>query len=192
MNRDESSGWLEGYQHIPSPHFDARPAGLTPDLLVIHCISLPEGCYGTGHIEALFRGTLDCAAHPSFNSLQGLRVSSHFVIARDGQVTQFVDLHNRAWHAGVSSFQGRPGCNDFSVGIELEGCVTDDYAPRQIHSLTEVCIRIKKKIPFLTWVAGHSDIAPDRKTDPGPHFPWEHFLAGCHLRGISLSRGGLG
>ena len=192
MNPDELSGWLEGYRHLPSPHFEIRPQGSAPDLLVIHCISLPEGSYGTGHIEALFTGTLDCEAHASFDSLRGLRVSSHFVIARDGQVTQFVDLHNRAWHAGVSSFQGRSGCNDFSVGIELEGCISDPYAPQQIQSLTEVCVRIKKKLPSLAWVAGHSDIAPDRKADPGPHFPWAEFLSGCHLYGVSLSRGGSG
>jgi N-acetyl-anhydromuramoyl-L-alanine amidase len=188
MNSGQSSGWMQEYKHLPSPHFDSRPEGTEPDLLVIHCISLPEGCYGNGNIEALFTGTLNCAADPSFESLRGLRVSAHFVIARDGQVTQFVDLHNRAWHAGVSSFRGRANCNDFSIGVELEGCVAEAYAPQQIEALALLSLRLVKKFPSLTWVAGHSDIAPQRKTDPGPHFSWADFLSACHLHGISLSR----
>jgi N-acetyl-anhydromuramoyl-L-alanine amidase len=188
MNSGQLSGWIPEYKHLPSPNFDCRPAGVVPDLLVIHCISLPEGCYGNGNIEALFTGTLDCKADPSFESLRGLRVSAHFVIARDGQVTQFVDLNNRAWHAGVSSFQGRASCNDFSIGVELEGCISEPYTPGQIEALALLSLRLVKKFPSLVWVAGHSDIAPQRKTDPGPHFSWADFLSACHLHGVSLSR----
>ena len=159
-----------------------------PDLLVIHCISLPEGRYGNGNIEALFCGRLDCDADPSFESLRGLRVSAHFVIAREGSVTQFVDLNARAWHAGQSVFQGRTGCNDFSIGIELEGCVNDDYAPQQIEALVFLCDEVIKKFPSVAWVAGHSDIAPGRKTDPGPRFPWGQFLLHCHRYGLSINR----
>lgn len=188
MSTGLSGGWLKGYRRLASAHFDARPQGVMPDLLVIHCISLPEGCYGNGHIDALFTGTLDCGQDPSFESLRGLRVSSHFVIARTGEVTQFVDINDRAWHAGQSSFQGRQGCNDFSVGIELEGCVGDHYAAQQIDALVALCVQIVEKIPSITSVAGHSDIAPTRKSDPGPHFPWPQFISRCHLYGISLSR----
>ena len=182
------SGWLEHYKQIVSPHFDLRPQGVSPDLLVIHCISLPEGVYGNGNIEALFSGTLNCDADPSFESLRGLRVSSHFVIARSGAVTQFVDMNHRAWHAGVSSFQGRTNCNDFSIGVELEGCVDHDYAPQQIQALVSLCGQITKKFPSISWVVGHSDIAPQRKQDPGPGFPWADFLSACHIHGISLNR----
>jgi N-acetyl-anhydromuramoyl-L-alanine amidase len=188
MNTGQSSGWLQDCKHLPSPHCDSRPEGSAPDLVVIHCISLPEGVYGTGNIEALFCGTLNCNADPTFDSLRGLRVSSHFVIARDGTLTQFVDMNDRAWHAGVSSFQGRANCNDFSIGIELEGCVADGYAPQQIEALVRLCGRITKKFPSLRWVAGHSDIAPGRKADPGPAFPWAEFMSSCHIHGISLTR----
>ena len=192
MNSGQSSGWLQDCKHLPSPHYDSRPEGSAPDLLVIHCISLPEGVYGKGNIEALFCGTLDCNADPSFDSLRGLRVSSHFVIARDGTLTQFVDMKDRAWHAGVSSFQGRTNCNDFSIGIELEGCVADGYAPQQIEALVFLCGRIAKEFPSVRWVAGHSDIAPGRKADPGPAFPWAEFISACHIHGISLTRPAFG
>lgn len=187
-NLSESNGWLEGCTHVASPHFDSRPQGVAPELLVIHCISLPEGSYGNGHIEQLFRGTLDCSADPSFESLRGLRVSAHFVIARDGGLTQFVDMGERAWHAGVSSFQGKAACNDFSIGVELEGCVADNFAPQQIATLVDLCVHITKKFPSIRWVVGHSDIAPGRKSDPGPGFPWADFLGACRLQGISLTR----
>ncbi len=192
MNSSNSTGWISGCRHVASPHCDARPAGVVPELLVIHCISLPEGAYANGYIEQLFCGTLDCNADPSFESLKGLRVSSHFVIARDGTLTQFVDMNARAWHAGVSRFQGKDACNDFSIGVELEGCVNDDYAPQQIQALITLCGQITKKFPSLRWVAGHSDIAPGRKADPGPRFPWPEFLSECHLQGISLTRPSFG
>jgi AmpD protein len=183
----DAQGWLiDGAEKIPSPHVDERPAGLAIDLLVIHNISLPAGRYGGGHIEALFRGDIDLQAHPSFADLQGLRVSSHFLIRRDGSMVQFVGLAQRAWHAGQSAFQGRTACNDFSVGIELEGCDAEGFTESQMVQLADLSAAIAKQLPSLRWVAGHSDIAPGRKTDPGPNFDWPDFLArlrghGCHL-----------
>lgn len=185
--RFDAQGWLmDGAEKIPSPHVDERPVGLAIDLLVIHNISLPAGVYGGGHIEALFLGDIDIQAHPSFVDLQGLRVSSHFLIRRDGSIVQFAGLMQRAWHAGQSSFQGRTACNDFSVGIELEGCDWDGFTEPQMAQLAELSAAMAKQLPGLRWVAGHSDIAPGRKTDPGPNFDWPGFLGrlqghGCHL-----------
>ncbi len=187
--RFDAQGWLvDGAEKIPSPHVDERPAGLPIDLLVIHNISLPAGVYGGGYIEALFRGDLNTQAHPSFADLQGLRVSSHFLIRRNGGIAQFVSLAQRAWHAGQSSFQGRTACNDFSVGIELEGCDADLFTKTQMAQLTNLSAAIKSHLPGLRWVAGHSDIAPGRKTDPGPNFDWPNFLGGLEAHGCQLER----
>lgn len=176
------AGWLEaapgpdGSSRLsPSPHVDDRPPQSSIDLLVIHNISLPAGHFGGPHIEDLFLGRLDTAAHPSFADLKGLRVSSHFLIRRTGELVQFVSTQARAWHAGVSSFEGRAGCNDFSIGVELEGCDTQAFERIQIERLVDLSYALVARHPSLQFVAGHSDIAPGRKTDPGPWFPWIEF-----------------
>jgi AmpD protein len=184
----DSEGWLIGATHRRSPHCDLRPEGTAPDLLVIHNISLPAGVYGGQAIEQLFMGTLDCNEHPSFADLQGLRVSSHFLIRRSGELIQFVSLHERAWHAGASSFEGRSGCNDFSVGVELEGSDHEAFASDQMETLAELCAVLHQACPSIISVAGHSDIAPGRKTDPGPWFDWTVLLTMLRARGIPWVR----
>ncbi|MEY3572242.1 MAG: hypothetical protein RJA77_157 [Pseudomonadota bacterium] len=176
--RIADSGWLEpqaGVYHWASPHADARPAEVAISLLVIHCISLPRGQYGGSFIRDLFMGCLDCSADPSFESLSGLRVSSHFLIDRAGGIHQFVPIHQRAWHAGRSSFQGRSACNDFSIGIELEGVDDGPYLPAQEQQCLRLTLALARACPSLQWMAGHSDIAPGRKTDPGPGWDWQRF-----------------
>ena len=144
------------------------------DLLVIHGISLPAGHYGGPHIEALFLNRLATQADPSFASLAGLRVSAHFLIRRDGALLQFVATVDRAWHAGVSSFEGRTACNDFSLGIELEGCDDEPYEDAQYAQLVALTLCLQAGYPGISTdrIVGHADIAPGRKTDPGPHFDW--------------------
>jgi AmpD protein len=164
-------GWYRHAARRPSPHADARPPGSTIDLLVLHNISLPAGRFGGEFIDALFRGTLDCAAHPDFASLQGLRVSAHFLVRRDGALLQYVSCAERAWHAGVSRFEGRTRCNDFSIGIELEGCDSRGFEPAQYESLHSLVGALLEAYPIRA-IAGHADIAPGRKTDPGPGFDW--------------------
>ncbi len=162
-----------------SPFFNLRPASVDIDLLVIHCISLPEGCYGKPFISDLFLGCLDCSFDPSFADLAGLEVSAHLLIKRDGSVSQYVPFDKRAWHAGVSHFDGRDGCNDFSIGIELEGTDSDVYTNQQyssLHNITEVILQTYPKIKTDRIVA-HSDIAPGRKTDPGSGFDWPRYLS---------------
>lgn len=170
---DSNTGWLNGAKHIPSPNFNARPSNEV-SLLVIHNISLPPGQFATGMVEALFTNTLPIDAHPYFSQLEGLKVSAHFFIERDGEIKQFVSCNDRAWHAGISCFQGRDNCNDFSIGVELEG--TDDlaYTDAQYNSLNMLIKKLKVHYPLLKKerICGHSDIAPERKTDPGPAFDW--------------------
>ncbi len=177
---DPVSGLVAGALQLPSPNCDERPAGAIIDLLVIHNISLPPGQFGGGYIDALFTNTLDCSAHPYFERLRGLRVSSHLLIRRDGTLVQYVPLHLRAWHAGVSCFEGRERCNDFSIGIELEGCDDKPFTAKQYRRLIPLCRQLLKTYPALTpqRIVGHSDIAPGRKTDPGPYFDWERLRAG--------------
>lgn len=163
-------------QRVPSPNHDERPEGVAPSLLVIHNISLPPGEFGSGAIEALFTNTLDHESHPYYTALRGLCVSSHFLIARDGALVQFVACGLRAWHAGFSSFEGRERCNDFSIGIELEGDDASAFEQRQYAMLIALTDALTKGYPIES-VAGHSDIAPGRKTDPGPHFDWSFYLA---------------
>jgi AmpD protein len=165
------AGWYRHALRRDSPHFDPRPAGSAIELIVLHGISLPEGVFGTEHVDALFMGRLDPGAHADFEALRGLRVSSHFFIRRDGALTQYVSCEQRAWHAGVSSLWGRERCNDFSVGIELEGCDALAYAAPQYESLGALLGALLEAYPVRA-IAGHSDIAPGRKTDPGPHFDW--------------------
>ncbi|MEX2516449.1 MAG: 1,6-anhydro-N-acetylmuramyl-L-alanine amidase AmpD [Gammaproteobacteria bacterium] len=171
------AGWLAGVRHVPSPNCDARPAGIEIDLLIIHGISLPPGEYGGGHVEELFTNTLDPQAHPYFAEIAGLRVSAHLFIDRAGQVTQFMSLLDRAWHAGESMFAGRSACNDFSVGIELEGCDEQTYTEPQYRQLGMLTGLLQQEIPAITAtrIVGHSDVAPGRKTDPGPGFDWKYF-----------------
>lgn len=167
----EPGGWLRGARRVPSPNRDARPQGERPWLLVIHNISLPPGCFGGPEIEALFTNGLDCSAHPYFAGLAGLRVSSHFLVRRDGETVQFVGCDERAWHAGVSCWAGRERCNDFSVGVELEGTDTEAFTDAQYDALATLARRLRQHYPIRD-MAGHSDIAPGRKTDPGPCFDW--------------------
>jgi len=168
--------WLAGARRVDSPNFDARPAGTRVDLLVVHYISLPPGRFSGDAVERLFTNRLPAAAHPFFASLEGLRVSSHFLVRRRGEVLQFVGCDARAWHAGVSEFRGRARCNDFSIGVELEGSGEARFTQAQYRRLAELTSRLVERYP-LRWVAGHSDIAPGRKSDPGPHFDWSRYLA---------------
>lgn len=173
------SGWLTGVKRVPSPHFNQRPQNETPTLLVIHNISLPPGEFGGPWIDALFTGQLDAAAHPYFADIAHLRVSAHCLIRRDGEIIQYVPFDLRAWHAGVSCYQGREACNDFSVGIELEGTDVLPYTDAQYQALQAVTRLLAKHYPQIVEnITGHSDIAPERKTDPGPAFDWERFRSG--------------
>jgi len=174
MQLDPSSGWCDGIQHCPSPNFNQRPLGEV-SLLVIHNISLPPGQFGTGKVQAFFQNRLDPDEHPYFASIASLQVSAHFFIERDGAVSQFVSCNERAWHAGQSRFAERENCNDFSLGIELEG--TDDlpFTAQQYVALVELVQQLQAAYPAITLerICGHSDIAPGRKTDPGPAFDWQ-------------------
>mgnify|MGYP000884350486 CR=1 FL=1 len=171
-----TNGWLAGVRHLPSPNFGARPAHALTDLLVVHAISLPPGEYGTGDIDRLFTNTLDWDAHPYFQIIRGYEVSAHFLIDRSGQVTQYVSVLARAWHAGQSSWRGRSNCNDDSVGIELEGLDGDTFEAAQYSSLAWLCQAISTVCP-IRHVAGHEHIAPGRKPDPGPGFDWPRLRA---------------
>ena len=164
-------GWYRYAGHRPSPHCDARPEGMRVDLLVLHNISLPAGEFGSACVDALFLGVLDTQARPEFAALQGLRVSSHFFIRRDGGLLQYVSCDQRAWHAGASSFQGRSRCNDFSIGIELEGSDHVPFEPAQYATLARLLPALCREYPIRD-IVGHCDIAPQRKTAPGPHFDW--------------------
>ncbi|MBF0255852.1 MAG: 1,6-anhydro-N-acetylmuramyl-L-alanine amidase AmpD [Gammaproteobacteria bacterium] len=162
-----------------SPNWDERPPGTEISLLVIHNISLPPGEFGGPWIDRLFSNCLDPAAHPYFAGIAGLRVSAHLLIRRDGQLLQYVPFAKRAWHAGQSQFQGRSGCNDFSIGIELEGVDDLAYSDAQYHSLVAITRELQRQYPAITAerICGHSDIAPERKTDPGPAFDWPRYRA---------------
>lgn len=166
--------WLKGVRHCPSPNFDERPP-TDIELLVIHSISLPPGKFGGAFIDQLFTNSLEQDSHPCFAEIINLRVSAHLLIQRDGEVVQYVPLDKRAWHAGISSFNGRTKCNDFSIGIELEGCDDVPYTDIQYQKLAEITKILQQTWPSLTKIAGHCDIAPERKTDPGPLFDWQRF-----------------
>ena len=182
--RAAPGGWLAGARCVPSPHHDSRPAGTRVDLLVVHHISLPPGRFSGDAIERLFTGTLDPQSHPAFAELAGLRVSAHFLVRRRGELVQFVGTEQRAWHAGVSAFQGRERCNDFSVGIELEGDGAHPFTAAQYRRLARLTRLIAGR-HRLRWVAGHSDIAPGRKHDPGPFFDWPGYLASVADTGLT-------
>ena len=170
----DEDGWCKQARHMPSPNCDARPTGVSVSLLVIHNISLPPGQFGGAFIGDLFSNVLDYDAHPYFDQLRTLRVSAHFLIRRDGELMQFVSANDRAWHAGVSSFRGRERCNDFSIGIELEGTDDVQFADKQYVILSALTCGLRARY-LLSDVVGHQHIAPERKTDPGPHFDWEHY-----------------
>ena len=164
-------GWYRFARHTPSPNFGPRPTGTAIDLIVLHSISLPPGEYGGPEIEALFTNTLDWDAHPYFQQIRGAEVSAHFVIRRDGGLVQFVSCDDRAWHAGRSHYQGRDNCNDFSIGIELEGLEGDTFETAQYESLSSLCAAIAQHYD-VRHLTGHEHVAPERKKDPGPGFDW--------------------
>lgn len=166
-------GWLPQARRIPSPNRGERPAQAVVDLVVVHSISLPPGHYGGPAIEQLFTNLLDFESHPDFQHLRGLHVSSHFVIRRTGELLQFVSTYARAWHAGASQWHGRTDCNDFSIGIELEGLEGETFEPMQYQQLAHVCEQLRQHHPVRA-LAGHEHIAPGRKHDPGPGFDWPH------------------
>jgi AmpD protein len=181
MNVD-AAGWCAAARRIDSPNCDARPPDAEISLLVIHNISLPPGEFGGPGIEQLFTNRLDPAAHPYYATIDSLRVSSHFFIRRCGELIQFVSCRQRAWHAGASSWRGRERCNDFSIGVELEGSDDQPFSDAQYAQLNGLIRSLRAAYPSLTDVAGHSDIAPGRKTDPGPYFDWSRvqpLVRGC-------------
>jgi len=165
-------GWWSRAQRIDSPNFGERPSHALIDLLVIHSISLPPGVYGGPEIEALFTNQLDWDAHPYFAQIRNMQVSSHFVIRRDGRLFQFVSCDQRAWHAGVSHYRGRDNCNDDSIGIELEGLEGETFDAAQYDTLSILCKELVNLYP-IAHIAGHEDIAPGRKLDPGAGFDWQ-------------------
>jgi AmpD protein len=173
-----ADGQLIGARQAPSPNCDKRPDGVAVDLLVIHNISLPPNEFGGPWIEALFQNRLDPMAHPYFADIARVRVSAHLLIRRDGELIQFVDLRRRAWHAGRSCFNGRDACNDYSIGIELEGADHIPFSDAQYARLGRVTGQLMQRFPAITAerITGHSDIAPGRKTDPGPAFDWARYL----------------
>lgn len=171
----DANGWVSGVRRLVSPNHDSRPPGTAIDLLVIHNISLPPGEFGSQAVAQLFTNTLDTAAHPFYAQLEGLKVSAHFLIQRTGNVIQFVPCSKRAWHAGVSVWCGRTACNNFSIGIELEGTDFLPFSDQQYAALIRLTRVLKRAFPIRE-IAGHSDIAPGRKTDPGPMFDWQRYL----------------
>lgn len=169
----DAEGWLSGVRRCPSPNFNERPEGTSVSLVVVHGISLPPGEFGGPYIDALFTNALDSSAHPYFAAIAGLKVSAHVLVRRDGEVVQFVSLLKRAWHAGESRYGDRTGCNDFSIGIELEGADEIPYEARQYEALADLIRSFRRTFPGIdNHLVGHSDIAPGRKTDPGPAFCW--------------------
>ncbi|MEM7258976.1 MAG: 1,6-anhydro-N-acetylmuramyl-L-alanine amidase AmpD [Pseudomonadota bacterium] len=171
--------WLVGAKQVPSPNCNERPVGIEPDLIVIHCISLPPGQYGSNHIEQFFQNCLCADEHPYFEEIHKMEVSSHLLIRRDGEIVQFVPFNQRAWHAGKSCYRDRERFNDFSIGIELEGTDWQPYELSQYETLARLVLALQKSYPAIVDdnLVGHSTIAPDRKTDPGPSFDWNR-LAG--------------
>ena len=171
---ETATGLLTGVRQVLSPYFNARPPETPPELIVVHGISLPPGEFGGPWIDRLFTGTLPWDEHAYFKQIEGLRASCHVLITRDGALTQYVPFGERAWHAGVSEYRTRTGCNDFSIGIELEGCDATPYTDAQYAALSELLAVLLNAYPSLApeHIVGHSDIAPGRKTDPGPAFEW--------------------
>lgn len=184
FERADSSLWHEGWYQfaarLPSPNFGPRPAGAHIDLIVLHSISLPPGQYGGDEVQRLFTNQLDWERHPYFKSIEGMQVSAHFYIRRDGELIQFVSTKERAWHAGASCYRGRSNCNDDSVGIELEGIEGGPFEDRQYETLASVCAALLQHYP-IAHIAGHEHIAPGRKGDPGCGFDWSRLKNGLGL-----------
>lgn len=176
MKIDLQTGLFSDVRYLPSPNYDERPENNKIDLLVIHNISLPPGRFGTGAVEKFFCNQLDFTDDPYYSTISHLKVASHLFIDRKGSMTQFVPFTKRAWHAGESSFEGRTRCNDFSIGIELEGTDETTFEEKQYQILSEVIQTLMKTYPLITRdrIVGHSHIAPQRKTDPGPFFDWRY------------------
>lgn len=174
MQHDNRTGRVSHARWVPSANFDQRPAGVRVNALVVHCISLPPGEYKGDAIEHFFCNCLDHSMHPYFEQIRGVKVSSHFLVRRGGELIQFVSTLDRAWHAGRSSLAGVPEVNDFSIGVELEGVDDDGYTDAQYRSLADLARVLMSAYPEMDAgrMVGHSDVAPDRKTDPGPHFDW--------------------
>lgn len=170
--RWRSGGWLTGAKRLASPNQEARPPGSRVSLIVIHAISLPPDRFGGDFVERFFLNRLDASGHPYFATIHELRVSSHFYIRRSGRLKQFVGCDRRAWHAGQSTWQGQENCNDYSVGIELEGCDSQAFTPAQYESLALLIHALCRRYPIAD-IAGHCHVAPGRKTDPGPYFDWD-------------------
>jgi len=168
----DSKGWLAGARHIPSPNYDDRPPNTAIDMVVVHSISLPPGQFGGDGVERFFTNRCDPAVHPCFEELRHFKLSAHFFVRRDGEIIQFVSCLDRAFHAGVSAWKGRERCNDFSIGIELEGGDFWPYEDAQYLALNALLGAIRAAYPIVH-VVGHCDIAPERKTDPGPYFDWQ-------------------
>lgn len=166
------AGWYRYARRLPSPNFGPRPRGACVDLIVVHSISLPPGQYGGQEVQQLFTNTLDWSAHPYFRQIEGMQVSSHFYIRRNGELWQFVGCDDRAWHAGQSCYRGRENCNDDSIGIELEGLEGGAFEPAQYETLAGICAAIGQRYP-IDHVAGHEHVAPGRKQDPGGGFDWK-------------------
>ena len=179
-------GWCPQARQMLSPNHNERPEGQPVELLVIHNISLPPGQFGGPYITDMFLNRLDCDQHPFFDQLRGLKVSSHFFIRRTGELIQFVPTEKRAWHAGASSFMGREGCNDFSVGIEVEGTDFVPFEPAQYKTLASLTKALAARYPQMKNVTGHEHIAPVRKTDPGPFFDWTGYSQAMADNGIDL------
>lgn len=176
---DPVTGLLQDIRYVASPNYDERPADCEVDVIIIHAISLPPGCFGGSEIEQLFCNSLDATLHPYLEEICNLQVSAHFLIRRDGEIVQFVPLNKRAWHAGESNCLGRSQVNDFSVGIELEGCDDQKFEQAQYETLIPLTHSLFKTFPNLSTdrLFGHSEISPGRKTDPGPHFDWAVYRA---------------
>ena len=179
----DATGWISQAVAVLSPNFDQR-TDYDIDLLVVHSISLPPGEFGGDGIEALFTNRLNPDEHPFYREVHDLRVSAHFLIRRDGKLLQFVSVYDRAWHAGVSSFDGKSKCNDFSIGVELEGCDELRFEAEQYAMLVDLtdCLQVTFERISNQRIAGHQTIAPGRKTDPGPHFDWPHYLGALAKR----------
>lgn len=183
----DNEGWCESAIRLESPNQNERPENQAVDLLVIHNITLPPGEFGGPYIGDLFLNRLDCDRHPFFDQLRSLKVSSHFLIRRDGTLIQFVSVDKRAWHAGISSYRGRSGCNDFSIGIEIEGTDFVPFEPQQYDTLVSLTVALCRRYP-LEAVTGHQHIAPERKTDPGPFFDWKGFRERLEKEGVLSCR----